>query len=107
LLHTGEPSSNTRLERLIQDVKSKITDAKSRDVFVVTLDAANSRLNEARAHNQAFTETLRLLNDFIDRSQWHATVSFQDSESSRAESIEAVAIRDSLVDSGATVSGVR
>jgi hypothetical protein len=95
------------LERLIEDVKSKIIDAKSRDLFVVTLDAANSRLNEARAHNQPFTETLRLLNDFIGRSQWHATVSFQDNESSRAESIEAVAIHDSLIDSGAALGGVR
>jgi hypothetical protein len=100
LFRPGDLSANTRIERLVEDVKSKITDAKSRDVFVITLDAANSRLRQARTHNQRPTETLRLLNDFIDRSQRHATVSFRDGATSRAESIEAVAIRDSLVGGG-------
>lgn len=107
LLHSGDLSANVRIQRLIEDVKSKITDAKSRDVFVMTLDAANSRLSEARTHNQPPTETLRLLNDFIDRSRWHANVNFRDGQTSRDESIEAVAIRDLLIDGRAAFAGAR
>jgi hypothetical protein len=100
LFRSDDLSANMRIERLIEEVKSRITEAKSRDVFVMTLDAADSRLRQTRTHNQPPTETLRLLNDFIDRSQWHASVSFRDSATSRAESVEAVAIRDSLVGGG-------
>jgi hypothetical protein len=101
LFGRGDHSANARLESLIEDVKSKITDAKLRDVFVMTLDAANSRLREARTHNRPPTEALRLINDFIERSHWHATVSFGDAKSSQDESIEAVAIRDLLTGSEA------
>ena len=100
----GDLLANSRIQRLIEDVKSKITDAKSRDVFAMTLDAANSRLGGAQTHNQPPTETLRLLNDFIDRSQWHANVNFRDAQTSRDESIEAVAIRDALIE-GRAASG--
>ena len=101
LFHTGDHSANARIESLIEDVKSKITDARWRDVFVMTLDAANSRLGEARTHNQPPTEALRLLSDFIERSHWHSTVNFKDAITSRDETIEAVAIRDFLIDATA------
>jgi hypothetical protein len=89
-----------RLEELVAHVKSNLTDAQLRDRLVMFLDAANTRLRQARQHNSRPTETLRLLNLFIAQSQWHTRQSFRDSQTSQAESIEAVGIRDSLLSAG-------
>jgi hypothetical protein len=51
-----------------------------------------------------FTFQPRLLNQFIARSQWHAIESVSDSETSRNQSIEAVGIRDSLINSTGMVT---
>jgi hypothetical protein len=103
-VETGAESANVRLEHLIADVKSNLTDANLRDRLLMFLDVANVRLKQARHYLNEPKETLRLLNLFIAQSQWYATQSIRDSETSRAESIEAVAIRDSLIDSTAVAT---
>ncbi|MBV8819952.1 MAG: hypothetical protein JO022_16430, partial [Acidobacteriaceae bacterium] len=99
-----DSAANLRLERLIADVKTTLTDVRVRDTLVMLLDVANRRLEQASRFEQEPRETLRLLNEFITRAQWHADQNFRDSETVRAESIEAVAIRDSLINSFATAS---
>jgi hypothetical protein len=81
------------------DVKSSLTDINLRDRLVTFLDAASSRLKQARQQHNKPTETIRLLNLFIAQSQWHADHDFRDSEFSRTQSIDAVGIRDSLLES--------
>jgi hypothetical protein len=98
LVDPGRESTGARLENLIAEVKSNLTDAKLRDRLVMFLDVANSRLKQARQHHNRPTETLRLLNLFISQSQWHADHDFRDVEISRIQSIEAVGIRDSLLE---------
>jgi hypothetical protein len=92
-------NAGERLETLIAQVKSNLADANLRDHLVVLLGSADSRLHQARQYNNEPRETIRLLNLFIAQSQWHATQDFRDNEISRTQSIEAVAIRDSLIDS--------
>jgi hypothetical protein len=93
----GSDSDHARLESLIADVKSNLNDAKFRERAVMFLAGANSRLAQARKHNNRPTETLRLLNLFITQSRSHAGQDFRDSENSQTQSIEAVSIRDSIV----------
>ncbi len=90
-------SANVRLEHLIADVRTNLTDANLRDRLLVMLDVANVRLKQAQRYGNEPKETLRLLNQIIAQSQWHATQSVRDSETSQNESIEAIAIRDSLI----------
>ncbi|HEY7388073.1 MAG TPA: VCBS repeat-containing protein [Bryobacteraceae bacterium] len=88
---------NMRLARLIGDVKANLTDTSLRDRLLVVLEGAASRLQQAQQHQHEPTETLRLLNVFITQSQRHALQNAADREVSRTESIEAVDIRDSLI----------
>ena len=97
LVDASHGSDGARLERLQADVRSNLTDVKLRDRLVMFLDVANLRLKQARQHHNRAAETVRLLNIFIGQSQWHADHDFRDSQTSRSESIEAVAIRDSLL----------
>jgi hypothetical protein len=99
LVHPGRESADAHFVKLTADVKSNLTDANLRDRLVMFLDAANSRLKQARQHHNKPMETIRLLNLFIAQSQWHADRDFRDSEFSRTQSIEAVGIRDSLLES--------
>jgi hypothetical protein len=95
----GAESASVRLEHLMADAKANLTDANLRDRLLMFLDVANVRLKQARHFGNDPKETLRLLNQFIAQSQWHANENVSDSETSRKESIEAVAIRDSLISS--------
>jgi hypothetical protein len=92
-------SANAQIAALIGDVQSKLADERLRDRLVVFLEAAGERLTQDQLFDRAPDETIRLLNVFITQSQWHATQGATDSDASRAESIEAVGIRDSLLES--------
>jgi len=72
-------------------------DTSLRDRLVMFLDVASDRLKLDQRYGRDPDETIRLLNVFITQSQFHAQQGASDSEISRAESIQAVAIRDALL----------
>jgi hypothetical protein len=94
-------STEARIAALAADASSKLTDARLRDRLVMFLQVAGDRLKQDQLFNRSPDETIRLLNLFITQSQWHAGQGASDSEVSRAESVTAVAIRDSLINSTA------
>jgi hypothetical protein len=93
----GIPSADVQLAALIADAKEKLIDPRLRDRLVMFLEVASDRLKLDQLYGRDPDETIRLLNVFITQSQFHAEQGATDSEISRAESIEAVAIRDSLL----------
>ncbi|MBV8552640.1 MAG: hypothetical protein JOY54_15185 [Acidobacteriaceae bacterium] len=97
------PSANAQIAALVADVKSKLKDERLRDRLVMFLEVAGDRLKQDQRFEREPDETIRLLNVFITQSQFYAEQGATDSEISRAESIEAVAIRDSLL-AAATVA---
>lgn len=101
----GIPSANAQITALIGDVQSKLTDKRLRDRLVRFLQVAGDRLTQDQLFDREPDETIRLLNLFITQSQLHATQGATDSEISRAESIEAVAIRDSLLAAANVAAG--
>jgi len=105
LVERRADSVGPRLKKLIADVKLNVTDLGLRDRLVMYLGVAGTRLNQARQYHNEPTEALRLINMAIAESQWHAGQDFRDSEGSRTESMEAVAIRDSLIESMRLATG--
>jgi hypothetical protein len=93
----GIPSADAQLAALIADAKEKLIDTRLRDRLVMFLEVASDRLKLDQLNGRDPDETIRLLNVFITQSQFHAEQGATDSEISRAESIQAVAIRDSLL----------
>ncbi|MBV8816703.1 MAG: VCBS repeat-containing protein [Acidobacteriaceae bacterium] len=97
LTRPGSEAVRSRLDTLISDVKSNVADAITRARFAGFLQSAAYHLEQSRARRSDPEKTIQLLNNFITQSQWHAQHYFQDSQVSMTESIEAVAIRDSLL----------